>query len=99
MREIKFRAWDNIRKEWNDDISSAIGRISKNIPERWSLCEFTGLKDKSGREIYEGDILRAGKCCVEVKWDQSGYWSTTGEVAPAYSEIIGNVHEHPDLLK
>jgi len=75
MREIKFRAWDNINKricyfqpgfEWNDEydlwyLSPADwGKRVSDVPygENINLMQFTGLKDKNGKEIYEGDIFR-----------------------------------------
>ena len=70
MREIKFRAWYKITKEmeylkdtswpyWGDCIlenSDADGTDTGN----YKIMQFTGLKDRNGKEIYEGDILSPG---------------------------------------
>jgi uncharacterized phage protein (TIGR01671 family) len=64
MREIKFRAWDEANKkyiEWHDfsivfDSDSLYELLCGNI-KNFILEQFTGLRDKNGREIYEGDVI------------------------------------------
>lgn len=65
MREIKFRAWDDKKKVMLDsfymfdDIFTSSGKLWYGIRDNLSsLIQYTGLKDKNGVEIYEGDICQ-----------------------------------------
>lgn len=64
MREIKFRAWDKDNKEWCDDfcIELSTGRLlcdhgTTLYVQEIILEQYTGLKDSTGKEMYEGDIV------------------------------------------
>jgi len=69
MREIKFRAWDNEFKKMKQI------DIQEGFDSELLLMQFTGLKDKNGKEIYEGDILKLGDEDKEPKTTFSEvYW-------------------------
>jgi uncharacterized phage protein (TIGR01671 family) len=74
--------------------------------------QYTGLKDKTGKEIYDGDIVSTFICFgpggqekrnIEVAYDRLGQISIQlwvfNEDIKAWPEIIGNIHENPELLR
>lgn len=107
-REIKFRAWDKALKEILPNVQNhindkewAFGSMLKN--DRWVLMQFTGLHDKNGREIYEGDILESDSFVDTFSWTDGGYTfdrDTKDEVMTVHYpyEVIGNIYSNPELL-
>ena len=115
-RYIKFRAWDKHWKrmyQWSDDRDLICEGIPLDMGDEWTdqleVMQFTGLKDMSGKEIYEGDIVRHYYFNFNgvFKWDHSGFklFYTDGvkqEIYPidcGHVEVLGNIYEHPDLIR
>lgn len=121
-REIKFRAWDKLNSKMLE--VSTIDFRTMNVSYSYHsnghrnesivdpiLMQFTGLKDKNGKEIYDGDILESKGTRVKIIWSNKdfqgiGFWAIKADGDNevnihhfvTYGEVIGNIYENPDLI-
>lgn len=110
MREIKFRAWDIVNKKMIQWESSFFGDVVWGMTgDKYVEMQFTGLKDKNGKEIYEGDIVKLEQwnpSIAEVVFDRGGFCFRFKKDDTYYpdgkyleeGEVIGNIYENPELL-
>lgn len=126
MREIKFKIYDTVAKKWvhkepvnlfgeciimgyvlghPDSHAVGIGEINNLV-----ALQYTGLKDKDGKEIFEGDVCKKtygsstpifaveyheARCAFIM---QDGYNELLYTINPNMIEIIGNIYSNPELL-
>jgi uncharacterized phage protein (TIGR01671 family) len=131
MRTIKFRAWDKTKKVMTRPIASLIFGLGGNLREisehdgylgeifspiaHIEIMQFTGLLDRNGKEIYEGDVVKCGNMAYDgviifneniSGWGYEFINKPEGKVICHFSKkntehsiIIGNIYEHPELIK
>lgn len=113
MREIKFRAWDRSEECMCTDVQNGIWEDPDDWLyfgdilglERFKVMQYTGLKDKNGVEIYEGDILKCSSLIIkDDRWVE--IVEVIEDIRNAYYfgnydelEVIGNTYETPELLE
>lgn len=120
--KLKFRAWDGERLRnvntigWVDDGVDFVTTPRYSGPaEDFILMQYTGLKDKNGVEIYDGDIVKYIHIdyidqntsvyryfIVECESAAEGMYPFNNEYFSVYGddyEIIGNIYENPEMME
>jgi len=124
-REIKFRVWNGLKMEHNvmagflgafyvqgidEKDSASMSQFNTKYPENTALMQFTGLVDKKGIDVYEGDIIEKHFEKFEIIWNENA-WQLT-KVNDWYKQqfyiahlfdyknsvVVGNIYENPELI-
>jgi hypothetical protein len=117
MRESKFRAWANGYEKWCHSIEYIgdglwLGYVDDGVGELSTtdiiLEQYTGLKDKNDKEVYQGDIVRwksstGREITAPIVWNTRAWSWTAGDymLSGIYElevEVVGNIHQDMKLL-
>ena len=128
MREILFRAWDKTTNKYrkfdgmhDTMIIDESGEIryynlqNGSGGDEYILEQFTGLLDKNGVRIFEGDLIYIGESLHVIVWNEKGYWLCKPTKGNTYyytgralwfkdtefphATVIGNIHDNKELLE
>lgn len=118
MRKIKFRGHNGTEWIYSETImqDGDMCYMLNNDTGEWEsvsyLGQYTGLKDRNNKEIYEGDIIResdgdGGYIYAKVVYYKDGFMGKEKGFEPEYPisdfqnevEVVGNIYENPELLE
>ena len=124
---LRFRAWDSVKKKFVEHFFITGNGLICNMEKPTSdynspmpvekseliLMQSTGLKDKNGKEVFIGDIIKCTRGCPHEVYLEKEYGGTfiggmpavylkgllSGYAWTGAEEIIGNIYENPELLE
>lgn len=121
MKEIKFRFWNKQIGVMTSDVPcllsvnplkpTSFSNVFDEIGEFYEAMQYTGLKDKNGKEIYDGDVVNIYRELVNEVGDESAEIFRNIKVEWNYKmlavlvhdidgvEVIGNIYENTELLE
>lgn len=124
MRERKFRVWTGSKMEYNVMVgalgafyvegidpkdSACLSPFNTKYSEETPVMEYTGLSDKNGKEIYEGDAVKTSNDTRMIEWKNGAFWVQS--IAHKWNyplhfhdkgvsdfEVIGDIYSTPQLI-